>query len=149
MKTPPPPPSLEKVRELLKRSAIRLRPPDAWMQHAQSETEGGEDTHPRSSRARHWDCLGALRVEAQAMVGSLRFEGPAQQLYDAAMRRMSNAMVEHLDCRLGSRHAPTAVAHWNDAQERTQDEVLDLFALAASGLIVNARRVPPDPVSQS
>jgi hypothetical protein len=120
----------EAVRELLQRCAQRLSSPDAWLQGAQSETVEGERTLPESSDAECWDLLGVLRCEALRMCGGETLEGPAWELYLAAAKKLAEALVEHLDCRRVSRDPPTALAAWNDAEERTHDQILNLFALA-------------------
>lgn len=86
-----------------------------WCQGAAARDEAGEPVEPTSASARGWSAPGALaRVWER---GNDPF-GPALEAFQAANLALA-AVV---------REAPQA---WNDAEGRTQWQVLDAVALAA------------------
>jgi hypothetical protein len=86
-----------------------------WCQGAAARDELGEPVEPASAKARAWSAPGAI---ARVWERSEDRYGPALEAFQVANLALT-AVV---------REAPQA---WNDAEGRTQWEVLDAVALAA------------------
>jgi hypothetical protein len=89
-----------------------------WCQGAEARDADGATTNPWSPLAVHWSLLGAL----VAAVDLPRDPLPSSL---GPLRRALAALAEIID--------EPSLARWNDASERTQDDVLGI--LDAAGLV--------------
>jgi hypothetical protein len=86
-----------------------------WSQGASARDEFGKPTEPASALARQWSAPGALTRVWERCRDPL---GPALEAFQ--MANLALAAVVH-----------AAPQEWNDAEDRTQWQVLDAIALAA------------------
>jgi hypothetical protein len=81
-----------------------------WCQHAEARTLHGTPIDVLSSRAAEWSLLGALQAAT--------FRDPSTSLDD--LRSALEAIADLIE--------DPSLADWNDAAERTADEVTELLA---------------------
>jgi hypothetical protein len=86
-----------------------------WCQGASARDEYKQPTEPSSALARQWSAPGALTRVWQRSSDPF---GPALEAFQAANLALASVV-----------HAVPQV--WNDAEDRTQRQVLDALALAA------------------
>jgi hypothetical protein len=95
---------------LIKAAELLESNPTAWTQRRLARTAEGNVTSPRNPNACSWCALGAI-----AKVQNL---SEASQMYDPAAKLLAS----HLCC---------TVAYWNDAPERTREQVIEKLRDAA------------------
>jgi hypothetical protein len=88
---------------------------NGWCQGASAKDEHKQPTEPSSAFARQWSAPGALTRVWQRSSDPF---GPALEAFQAANLALASVV-----------HAVPQV--WNDAEDRTQRQVLDALALAA------------------
>ncbi len=98
------------VRDVLVKARELIATPDRWTKGAFARTEAGAIVPPDRPVAACWCAIGALR----RVTGDTGYRGAFVELQSAA---------------------DYDLPHWNDAPERTHDEVLAAFdrAIAAAG----------------
>jgi hypothetical protein len=97
-----------------------------WCQGASARDEFRQPTEPASALARQWSAPGALTRVWQRSSDPF---GPALEAFQAA--NLALAAVVH-----------TVPQKWNDAEDRTQWQVLDAIALAAQEVSSAGARIP-------
>jgi hypothetical protein len=96
---------------LLKAAELLESSPTAWTQNGLARTDEGAETSPRNLNACSWCAMGAI-AKVQNLPDALEEYNPAAKL-----------LALHL--------TPTSIATWNDAPERTRDDVTQALRSAA------------------
>jgi hypothetical protein len=108
------PTAAQDVAELLRKTAYRVGQPGGWTQHYLGRLKDGTGTYVRTM-------LRTVEIESRCMLGALYCEydrNPAPDIhlaYQAIVRTIGTGLV----------------ADWNDAPERTQEDVVGALLHAA------------------
>ena len=107
----------EEHKDLFLRVAKRVR--EGWCQNTSAETEDGVWVRSHDPRAARWCLSGAFAKEVLCSDGDLPTCNPACHKWHHILRKVVGCMD---------------LIAWNDAADRTQDEVVDaLLKVAYSG----------------
>lgn len=102
----------KRAAELLHRAADRLEQPNAWCQKAMAMDGNAFAVAPRQTEACQWCSMGAITAETLDAYGVYRAE-----------KALAKAIGTPL------------IACWNDAETRTQAEVVAAFRSAAKQVV--------------
>lgn len=94
-----------------------LSQPDAWTKGRYAETRNGDTCNPRSETAVRWCMLGAID---RAM------EEQPDCAYRNAVMKVATYLREALHVQVIA-DKTNIISHWNDAPERTAEDVIDVL----------------------